>query len=1029
MAYLGPKLEVSLAVRRHARGISALAANSNGDYAQPARFPEQIMGSQAESVAVCEFRKFRPTTNESKVPFGSLVIFICLLLSGCGGGGGTGGGGAPPPNVPSLSAIAPSTTVAGASSIVLSLYGSNFESAASVEWNGTQLKSSWVSATQMNATIPTSNLSAAGSAQVTVVNPSPGGGTSAGQTFTILANSSYASTWIRTVPGITVPNDVVWDGTHGNLYVSVSSNDPTNPNVIAIINPLTGTVGSTIQAGSNPDLLSISSDSSYLWAALDGGNSVRRFLLPGFAKDISFSLPPNTFNIPSQAVSLLAAPASPHTVALVLGNWGESPPGDGVYIYDDATQRPTFVPGSWGTGGGPFIDWIQWGGNDSTIYGNQYFTIDQGGIATLDVTSSGVSFVAYKGGQAGPALTQYDTSNGLLYSFGAAFNPVNGSLVSTFDVPDFNPACTADASLNRYFCVVAYPVGGTDVSNFELWVFNLNTYALLDRVYFGSTQGTEYSPLTGTPNQLVRWGNAGLAVTTFTGTYVGTGGVFLIDGAAVNPNVAPDSSSGTASQAYTWITSLTPQQSTTTSNSVNVTIDGSNFTKTSTACVNCNYLQFEFLPTTYVSSTQLSVTIPVGMLATSGPLPISIFDGATNLFSSNALAFTAGSPSSDGGQVTALNLAGLGMAWDGNSQLLYVGTADYDGAYPNSIVAINAGSGAVAHSQNVGSDPSFLSVSANGQYLYTAFAATTEMTQLELPGLNSPLAWALNNPLSSEVYWPGDMKAAPVSPHTTAVALLDLDSMPAELGGVVIFDDNVLRHDFALYNPSYPYDTVAWGGTDEILTASQVPLSIFQVTPSGVSSVVVGPTSFNDGDLMHEDFGTGFIYSEAGNVADPSTQAQVGTYGASGLVAPDSTLNSVFILGQTASQVNTNNYTIDSFNESAYTAISSITLTNLLGTPIELVRWGTSGLAMLTANQNGGPAGMLYLIQAPNFVTNTQTVASLSSPPQELVQRRWKAPSKADILRTMRERNSGSLQSGKNLSRRRFRGVVGVPSR
>jgi len=880
----------------------------------------------------------------------------------------------------------------------------------------------------MTATIPASDLAAAGSGQVTVVNPSPGGGTSAGQIFTILATGPSTTTWIRNVAGITVPNDVVWDGAHGNLYASVSSNDPTNPNVIAIINPLTGTVGSTIQTGNNPDLLSISSDSSYLWAALDGANAVQRFLLPGLTKDISFPLPPNPYNIPPQAVSLQAAPASPHTVAVVSGNWGESPPGDGVYIYDDATQRPTFVPGSWGTGGGPFIDWIQWGGNDSTIYGNQYFTIDQGGIATLNVTSSGVSFVAYNGGKADPYLTQYEGS-GLLYSLGAAFNPVNGSLVATFDFPEYNPACTADSSLNRYFCVVAYPVGGTDVSNFELWVFNLNTYALLNRVYFGSTQGTEYSPLTGTPNQLVRWGNAGLAVTTITGTYVGTGGVFLIDGAAVNPNVAPDSSSGTPTLPYIWMTSLTPQQATSTGSSVNVTINGTNFTKTSTACVNCNYLQFEYLPTTYVNSTQLNVTIPASLLGTSGPLPISIFDSATNLFSGNALAFTAGSPSGNGAQVTTLNLAGLGMAWDGNSQLLYLATADYDGAYPNSIVAINAGSGAVAQSQNVGSDPAFLSVSANGQYLYAAFATATEMTQLQLPGLNSPLTWALNNPLSSAVYWPGDMKAAPVSPHTTAVTLLDPGWQPAELGGVAIFDDSVLRPNYAPFSPSYLYDTVAWGGTDEILTASQVPLSIFQVTPSGVSSTVVGPTSFNNGDLMHEDFGTGFIYSDTGNVADPTTQAQVGAYGASGLVAPDSTLNSVFILGQTASQVSTNNYTIDSFNESAYTPISSIILTNLLGTPIELTRWGTSGLAVLTANQDGGPAGMLYLIRDPNFVTNAQAAASRSFPPQELVQRRWKGSSKTDILRTMRERNTRSVHSGKNRSRRQIRGFVGVPSR
>ena len=963
------------------------------------------------------------TSSEDKIRYSSFVIFICLLLSGCGGGGGTGSGGAPPPNVPLLSAIAPSTTVAGVSSIVLSLYGSNFENGAAVEWNGTQLISSWISAGQMTATISTSQLSAAGSAQVTVVNPSPGGGTSTGQTFTILASNPSATTWIRNIAGITVPNNVIWDGVHGNLYASVDSSDPTNPNVIAIINPLAGTVASTIQAGNDPDLLSISSDSSYLWAALDGANAVQRFLLPGLTKDISIALPPNPFNVPAQAVSLQAAPSSPHTVALVSGNWGESPPGNGVYIYDGATQRPTFVPGNWTTSG-PEIDWIEWGGNDSTIYANP-------GVSTLNVTSSGVSFVASNGGQGGPFhQAQYDDTNGLLYSLNGALNPANGSLVGTFGLPGlYNLACTADPSLGRYFVLDAIPVGDTDVSSFELWVFDLNTYALLDRVQIGQTQGSEYSPLTGAPYQLVRWGSAGLAVRTITGTYLGTGGVFLIDGAAVNPNVAPDTSSGIPLLPYTSITSLTPQQTTTTGSSVNVTINGTNFTKTSAACVNCNYLQFEYLPTTYVSSTQLNVTIPASLLATSGPLPISIFDSATNLFSSNALAFTAGSPAGNGTQAAALNLAGLGMAWDGNSQLLYVGIADYDGAYPNSIVAINPGSGMVAQTQNVSSDPAFLSVSANGQYLYTAFVTATEMTKLQLPGLNSPLTWVLNNPLSSAVYWPGDMKAAPVSPQTTAVTLLDPGYMPPELGGVAIFDDNVLRPNYAPFNESYLYDTVAWGATDEILTASQVPLSIFQVTPSGISSIVIGPTSFNNGDPMHEDFGTGLIYSDAGNVADPSTQAQVGSYGASGLVAPDSTLNSVFILGQTASQISTNNYTIDSFNESDYSAISSITLTNLMGTPFELTRWGTSGLAVLTSNPDGGPAGMLYLIQDPNFVTNAQAAGSGLFRPQELVQRRWKGSSKVDILRTIRERNTPSLHAGKDRSKRQCEGLVQVPSR
>jgi hypothetical protein len=146
------------------------------------------------------------------------------------------------------------------------------------------------------------------------------------------------------------------------------------------------------------------------------------------------------------------------------------------------------------------------------------------------------------------------------------------------------------------------------------------------------------------------------------------------------------------------------------------------------------------------------------------------------------------------------------------------------------------------------------------------------------------------------------------------------------------------------------------------------------------------------------------IYSDDGNVADPSTQAIVGTYNASGLVAPDSSLDRVFILGQTAAQANTSNFTIQSFDEKAYTLVSSITLDNLVGTPIELVRWGTSGLAILTMNQAGGPLGMLYLVQDATFVSNAESAASRLSRPRELVKLRWKRISKAGILRMVQAR-------------------------
>jgi hypothetical protein len=79
----------------------------------------------------------------------------------------------------------------------------------------------------MTASVPTSDLSAAGSAQVTVTNPSPSGGTSTAQTFTIIATGPSATTWIRSVAGITVPNDVVWDG-RPDLLVATTCQSSTN---------------------------------------------------------------------------------------------------------------------------------------------------------------------------------------------------------------------------------------------------------------------------------------------------------------------------------------------------------------------------------------------------------------------------------------------------------------------------------------------------------------------------------------------------------------------------------------------------------------------------------------------------------------------------------------------------------------------------------------------------------------------------------------------------------------------------------
>jgi uncharacterized protein (TIGR03437 family) len=86
---------------------------------------------------------------------------------------------------PALTNINPSATTMGGGPFTLTATGNNFVSGSKVRWNGADLATTFVSATQLTATVPASLIVAAGTAQVTVFNPTPGGGTSVPLTFTI----------------------------------------------------------------------------------------------------------------------------------------------------------------------------------------------------------------------------------------------------------------------------------------------------------------------------------------------------------------------------------------------------------------------------------------------------------------------------------------------------------------------------------------------------------------------------------------------------------------------------------------------------------------------------------------------------------------------------------------------------------------------------------------------------------------------------------------------------------------------------
>ncbi|HLK04879.1 MAG TPA: FG-GAP-like repeat-containing protein [Candidatus Acidoferrum sp.] len=74
--------------------------------------------------------------------------------------------------------IVPTSAAPGGAAFTLTVNGTGFVSGATVEWNGSARTTTFVSGSQLTATIPSTDITTAGTAMINVLNPAPGGGIS-----------------------------------------------------------------------------------------------------------------------------------------------------------------------------------------------------------------------------------------------------------------------------------------------------------------------------------------------------------------------------------------------------------------------------------------------------------------------------------------------------------------------------------------------------------------------------------------------------------------------------------------------------------------------------------------------------------------------------------------------------------------------------------------------------------------------------------------------------------------------------------
>jgi len=137
--------------------------------------------------------------------------------------------------------LVPMSVAPGGQGFTMTVNGTGFVSGSVVNWNGTPLVTSFVSSSQLTATVPAANIANASTASITVSSPSPGGGTSGVMylgvtnpistlTFTNYAEGFYFSGTVVAPSGVTpIAADFNGDGKLDVAFIAflTTSNNPT----------------------------------------------------------------------------------------------------------------------------------------------------------------------------------------------------------------------------------------------------------------------------------------------------------------------------------------------------------------------------------------------------------------------------------------------------------------------------------------------------------------------------------------------------------------------------------------------------------------------------------------------------------------------------------------------------------------------------------------------------------------------------------------------------------------------------------
>jgi len=931
-----------------------------------------------------------------------------------------------PNPVPTLASISPDSAAAGGPGFTLTVSGSNFVPTSVVQWNGSARPTTFGGANQLTAAISASDIQSLGNNSVTVFNPTPGGGTSAASAFT-----TYLS-----LP----TNDLVYDATRKWLWASVPSNagSPLG-NTVVSVDPVTGLLGAPIWVGSEPNKLAISSDGTTLWVGFRGTPSARKVdLTNGIATSVQLYFP-GGWGGNIYATSLAVLPGSPSSVAVAAGQVSiydqgavrsKSSTGGATYLAFGGTSGTLY-----GYSNGLSMFTVDSTGIASTItppnsgtysndlrYDSGRLYLTSGGV--LDGVSGNLLGTFAASGSVAPdsTLGRAFVLNGAP-PFGAP-NQITGFDVNTFvPVGSFPIAGVGQLGFNNPSSLVRWGQDGlafrTDTQVYILHsglvrdlsatpsdlavslsaptsaATGVNAPITISVTNNGPSTATDVTLIDafssgvifvsmspsqgtcgGTPLVRCNLGNLATGATATVGMVIlpATSGtltnIATVSATQPDPNLSNNTANsvtavtGSGYSPFPTLSSIAPQSALAGASTLTLSVNGSNFSSAST--VNWNGTS---LPTTLVNASQLSANVDVSLLAAAGSANVAVNNASPGGGVSGSLPFTIF-------QTVALDANDV--IFDPFTRKLYASVPSTASQVTgNSIVSIDPLTGSVGTPVFIGSEPTRLSLSDDGRYLYAVLSGSNSVRRLDLATLTPGTQFATVGTLFGTAFtasdlavMPGNASALATVGYANGIQVWDVTSTGATSRPLTK----------SLVNNVYEGSVLAWADSTNLYSNDE------GLSPSSFHRFSVGSTSFAETDSTYLDavggkiaYSGGRIFSDGGGVVDPSpvppvTPKLVGRLmnPGGGPSAADATINRVFFLNQNSYGVNSR--IISAFDASRFTQSGSTQLDGLTGDAFDLIRWGTDGLAFRTAKDFwGNGTGRVVLLHGPSVLPSSAT--------------------------------------------------------